>query len=137
MHLGQDGDWRGFIRPVQIPKSYTCLRWRVVSYLVPWLGTLAALFFLLPPSPDEPQAMELLLTAPLLVALGLAHLVSVGEFPGQLSFWMVVLGLAIHGGFTFFCARLAPLVGLFLLQVVCLGIGVAGAFHLSNLPTGG
>jgi hypothetical protein len=131
------GEWRWIIRPVQVPGGYVCLRWRIASYLLPWLGTLAAFFILFPRWPEEVPLVEFVMSAPVGVALGLAQVLCGGDFPSQATGWMVVLGLAVHAGLILACARLEPLVALFALEVLFFGVGTAGVFHLSHLPTGG
>lgn len=120
------------------------LRWRMLSYLVPWLGTVAAFFFLLfPESPTEnlesplKQALEIFVMTPLLAALGLAHFFQGSDAPSQLGFGIAVVGLLGHAGLMLSCRRLAPLAILLGLQLFLLGIGVAGFHHFSEHCTDG
>jgi hypothetical protein len=131
-------------KQIPILKCQLSLRWRILSYLLPWLGTVAAFFFLFfPESPAETsdsrsrQAMELPAGTPLMTAVGLAHSFQWSDFPGGPAVCGAVIGLLAHACIMLSRRSLASLVTLLALQILLLGTGVAGFLHLSNLPAGG
>lgn len=144
MISGERGKGRRVDEAVPFLTGPIRLRWRMLSYLVPWLGTVAAFFFLFfPESPaenqDSPlqQSLEILALTPLLAPLGLAHFFQGSDAPSQLGFGIALVGLLGHAGLMLPCRRLAPLAILLLLQLFLLGIGVAGFFRFANLSSGG
>jgi hypothetical protein len=144
MTFEKGGDEGWIDAPNPILKSRICLRWRILAYLVPWLGTVASFFFLFfPESPaetsDSPlqQSLQILLLAPLMAALGIAHYSQWPDFPSQSAVWIAALAMLGHAGLMLSCRRLVAVAFLLILQVLLLGFAVKGYFHLSNLSPGG
>jgi hypothetical protein len=144
MATEQGGDWQGIARPFQLPKAQVGLRWRVLFYLVSWLGAFAAFLFLLfPESATETtgsylqQASDLAVSMPVMAATGLAHGLTGADWSNQFAISCMGLGLLVHSAMLLSIGRLAPFVALLVLHTLALGVAVAGILHLSNLPTGG
>jgi len=138
------GNWRWSARRLPFLNDPIRLRWRFLSYLVPWVVAVAAFFFVLFPEPpagtsDSPlqQALQLPVATPLMIALGLAHTFGRSDFPSQTALWVTVSALLVHGCVLLSRTRLAPLIALLALQLLFFGIAVAGCLQLSNLPSGG
>jgi hypothetical protein len=127
-----------------ISKRDITLKFRVLLYLIPWLCTVAAFFFSLYPesahdtaqSPLE-QALRLPFWTPLLATLGLAEGFWRMGLSHPIAGVIAALCLLVHAGIMLSNRRLAPLIGLLAIQVMMLGIAVAGFVHLSKLPWGG
>lgn len=106
--------------------------WRLLFYVLPWLGAAAALWICCgPDSPNETdlsplqQALALPFLIPLLAVIGLTHLVF-GENGGPLAAGLVALGILTHAGFALSRRSVRTLISLFVLQAVLAGIGVRG-----------
>lgn len=141
---GKRCSWRWIEEQIPVPNVRICLRWRILAYFVPWLGTVAASFFLFfPESPAETsnsplqQSLQILLLAPLMAALGIAHYSQWSDFPSQSAVWIAALVMLGHAGLMLSCRRLVAVAFFLILQVLRLGFAVTGYFHLSYLSPGG
>jgi hypothetical protein len=109
--------------------------WRVLFYLVPWLGAVAV--FLVCNFPESPletdlsplqQAFVILLETPVLVSVGPVHLLA-GEDGGRLAAGVAALVFFAHAGFALSRQSVVALIFLFMVEVVLVGIGVGGFVH--------
>lgn len=144
MTLAKRGDEGWIDAPIPVLKSRICLRWRILAYSVPWLGTVAAFFFLFfPESPaenfDSPrqQSLQILLLAPLMATLGIAHYSQWSDFPSQSAVWIAAFVMLGHAGLMLLSRRLVAVAFFLIFQILLMGFAVSGYFHLSNLSPGG
>lgn len=144
MNSGDHGKGRCVAHATPFPPGPIRLRWRVFSYLVPWLGAVATLFILIfPESPAETssgllhQALEIFATTPLLVSLGLAQFLQLPDGPDTLGLGIAVAVLVGHAGLTLSIRRALTLAVHLGIELLLLGIGVSFFLQFSRLSAGG